>query len=261
MQFAVTSSEGSVKAEKELRIQVQNLQSETDEKSAEIHRLSLLSLSQGEKVQELEEQIRWMKVDFDNQLSSKEAKIQHLTRNLSVQSVQNRCKQLYEDGQEDVEDKMDEVVRRAKIPSRSTVTKDNNINNNNNNNSSKLPEDAAFLLRSLPDAASTRTKVFRHKLQKSMSRNAPVDTSVVVAASAVALPRDYRASVATLPPISVRPDSSVSSFGGNPHHSLRGRRSSSSVEVAVSALPASQSSSAGSNGEANLGGHQRESFA
>lgn len=109
---------GSVQAEKDLRIQLQNLQDQTDQKDQLIHNLQSELNHKSKRMEDLQEQIRWSQLDFKNQLESKEAKIEQLSRSLSAKTEVNRlqaeCEKLYKDI--DVEDKMESVVRRAKEP-------------------------------------------------------------------------------------------------------------------------------------------------
>ena len=118
LQFSLTSSLGSVQAEKDLRIQLQTLQDQTDQKDKLIQTLQSQLDHKSKRVEELQEQIRWSQLDFKNQLESKEAKIESLNRSLSAKTEVNRlqaeCDKLYQDI--DVEDRMEGVVRRAKEP-------------------------------------------------------------------------------------------------------------------------------------------------
>ena len=145
-----------------------------------------------------------IKIPFNSfQLASKDAKIEQLQRKLSIQSeidkLQNHCKKIYEETGKETREKMEEVVKRAKHPGQ---------NGRRKSSLQSLDESDVVItpvMRSLPDPVSTRSKVFRHKLQRLVSdTHEAQDTSSNSTASFVSLPNNYKANVATLPPIVAR---------------------------------------------------------
>ena len=85
MQFALAHQTASAEAEAELRSLIVGLQGESElSKDLVLGLESALDKSQ-QKVSELEEQIRWKELEFQNHLNIKEAKIQELKKALNLQ--------------------------------------------------------------------------------------------------------------------------------------------------------------------------------
>ena len=85
MQFALAHQTASAEAEAELRSLIVGLQGESElSKDLVLGLESALDKSQ-QKVSELEEQIRWKELEFQNHLNIKEAKIQELKKALNMQ--------------------------------------------------------------------------------------------------------------------------------------------------------------------------------
>ncbi len=251
LQFALTSCQDSAKAEKELRDQVQQLQSDAAKRTEREVELVKRLEEKTVKSEELEEQLRWKELEWRNQLASKDAKVEQLQRQLAATSevgkLQGECRRLYEETEAESRHKAEEVARRAKTPSSASVhLKSHSLSESSDD---VLSRTQPPLIRSLPSPSSTRSKVFRHKLQKAI-RNTSVDKS---SSSGVLshkldegttysrhykqsqqqhhqLPADYRARVSTLPPIaSARSNSIAVPQGTNgpfPDHGGGSRRAS-----------------------------------
>ena len=233
----------SERAELELRAQVHHLSEAVEIKDKKIEDLERKLASEIERASEAEASLKWKEIEYENQIGSQDAKIATLQRSLSVQNdiskLQNECQRLYKDREVEAKETMEAVVRRAKSPSFSQAKKGKNrklsgqsaaVPGDEKRRSFEQPLLNGGTARQNPDPASLRAKVFRHKLSKSLSGRSSVDRheradgkrdkssdlylysiserSNIHRAS---LPIDYRASVATLPPIlsGSRPSSAV----------------------------------------------------
>ena len=123
LQFTVTSCHASVTAEAELRVQVQKLQEDSELKTTLIKDLKENYKASLEKIEEIEEQLKWKELHFQNQLSSKDAKIGQLQKSMAVQGdvgrLQDEVKKLYAQREEELAEKVSEVSRKARRPSSS----------------------------------------------------------------------------------------------------------------------------------------------
>jgi hypothetical protein len=217
------------------------------------------------KAEELEQHLTWKKVEFENLLESKEVKISQLQKDMAVKEevgrLQAQVQQLYLEREAEMGERMREVSRRARTPSIHTIraewiTEQGKSDGDGGGGDGQpdsldswtvttmerpfsVSDAVPPVLRPLPNPASTRSKVFRHKLQKTLrQQQSLVDSAPFLreeaaksvasvgngasAASAVAssatevsrtpslinlrqhrksLPHDYKAVVATLPPI------------------------------------------------------------
>lgn len=141
-------------------------------------------------------------MQFRNQLQSKDSKIDQLQKSLNLNSgverLRDECKKLYESENEAMSAKMDDIVARAREPNHS----DNQLESVMALESSSKRN---FALNSLPNPVSTRSKVFRHKLQEAIgpagSARRSHSSLLFGDTDSTILPIDYRASVSTLPPI------------------------------------------------------------
>lgn len=254
LQFTVTSCHASVNAEAELRTQLQKLQEDSEFKANQIQDLKKNIEAYAGKAEELQEQLKWKELDFQNQLSSKDAKIEQLQKSLAVQSsvgkLQDEVKKLYAEREEEMVEKVSEVSRKARSPSIHSeqsmprAADEESWNQYLRESASSVQGyrrsvsieesghgQVAPILKHPPNASTTRQKVFRHKLQKSLLKpqelpssgygpNSPSDTarrrhstssgnanggSSLIVCSIDELPQNYKSAVATLPPIPANP--------------------------------------------------------
>lgn len=233
LQFALSSAASAEQSEAEWRSQVQHFQSLLEQKEEKISTVEHELASELAKNQEMAEQLQWRKMEFENQLRSKDAKIESLQKSLQIQSevgrLQSACKKLYEEREQEFEDKMKSVVGKAKgTESSQSASPQQPLSRSLSLVESSLPTRPMPVIRPLPDLSTTRSKLFRHKLQKSL-KNTSVDKYDPLANDILlcslderqllkyhrpSLPSDYRSSVATLPPIThTRPNSVTSSAG------------------------------------------------
>ncbi len=68
LQFALTSTQASAKAEEELRSQVQDLQQEAAERRGRESMLEEKLRDRSAKAEELEQQLRWTELEHKNQV-------------------------------------------------------------------------------------------------------------------------------------------------------------------------------------------------
>ncbi|XP_059090275.1 ras guanine nucleotide exchange factor P-like [Tigriopus californicus] len=230
LQFALSSAASAEQSEAEWRLQVQRFQSLLEQKEKRIASVEHDLASELAKTQDLAEQLKWREMEFENQLRSKNAKIESLQKSLQVQSevgrLQSACKKLYEEREQEFEDKMKSVVEKAKGTESSPLSSPQQpLSRSLSLVESSLPTRPMPVIRPLPDLTTTRSKLFRHKLQKSL-KNTSVDKYDPLANDILlcslderqllkyhrpSLPNDYRSSVATLPPIThTRPNSVIS---------------------------------------------------
>ncbi len=154
--------------------------------------------------------------------------------------MQGEVKRLYLESGAEARARMEEVVRRAKTPARSAGGGEESLSSSQNfqhQQHGRPPPPPVMMMRAMPSPASTRSKVFRHKLQKAQQQQHPSDGDGAVGRTtplsvsrheAVArrhssssssnneavLPVDYRARVSTLPPILARSNSITGGVGG-----------------------------------------------
>ena len=274
LQFSLTTCNTSAKNEADLRQQLQSLNLDVENKDAKILDLESQLLQRTKKSEDLEDQLRWKSMEFENLLDSKEAKIVQLQKNLAVKSevgrLQQQVQQLYQEREAEMGERMREVSRRARTPSVTSrpemvLEQETGAEEDEGQPDSldswstaerpySVSEAVPPVLRSMPNPASTRSKVFRHKLQKTLLQQQSaieppfakedVATTVPSVGNGSAgvtsrtpslislrqhrksLPHDYKAVVATLPPITGKPmeerkKSSVSKRMSAQHNHLK----------------------------------------
>ena len=90
MQFALAHQTASAETEAELRSIVVGLQEESDLNKDLVLSLSTELKKSQQKIVELEEQIRWQRLENQNQLNVKEAKINALKKALNLDGMERQ---------------------------------------------------------------------------------------------------------------------------------------------------------------------------
>ena len=114
LQFEVSSCTANAKIQNDLQNQVQQLQNAAVQREAVIQDLTSKLSESLERVEALEDQLRWKEVEHRNEIDSKESKIVELRQNLNVNSeinrLQNECKKLYELSRGSARERIDQVA-------------------------------------------------------------------------------------------------------------------------------------------------------
>jgi len=184
-----------------------------------------------ERADEADRQLNWTRAELSGRLEGRERRIEELRQQLDqhkrraeVARLQEECKRIYSEREDEAKDRVEDVTRRARTPReqrpQSVATVGDPV--------------APPLMRPPPSPTSARAKVFRHRLQRALGgpagtanpvdkaafNVAPVGASAVVPSHRASLPTDYRASVATLPPILGRSNSITGQASSPPPSSV-----------------------------------------